>query len=125
MDWKPIDTAPFDRDLELAVIDGEGKHTLTFPCRRIVGGWFSFTTYCPRTGGLGPPSLSIRNFVIGVTHLLARTDGCRRAAIRSLLGEERTWRGHRKSVASDLNGHRPATDVAVAKSPSAPIKALV
>jgi hypothetical protein len=24
MDWKPIDTAPFDRDLELSVINGDG-----------------------------------------------------------------------------------------------------
>jgi hypothetical protein len=27
MDWKPIDTAPFDRDVELAVIDGQGANT--------------------------------------------------------------------------------------------------
>jgi len=32
MDWKPIDTAPFDRDLELAVIDGAGVHALSFSC---------------------------------------------------------------------------------------------
>lgn len=39
MDWKHIATAPFDRDLELAVIDHEGPHTLIFPCRRALGGW--------------------------------------------------------------------------------------
>ena len=39
MDWKPIDTAPFDRDVELAVINSDGKHALTFPCRRTIGGW--------------------------------------------------------------------------------------
>jgi hypothetical protein len=39
MDWKPIDTAPFDRDVELAVIDGSGVHALTFPCRRVFSGW--------------------------------------------------------------------------------------
>jgi len=30
MEWNLIDTAPFDRDLELAVIDGEGAHALSF-----------------------------------------------------------------------------------------------
>jgi hypothetical protein len=39
MEWKPIDSAPFDRDVELAIIDRDGKHALTFPCRRSVGGW--------------------------------------------------------------------------------------
>jgi hypothetical protein len=39
MEWKPISTAPFDRDLELAVIDLNGTHALVFPCRRILGGW--------------------------------------------------------------------------------------
>jgi hypothetical protein len=37
--WQPISTAPFDRDLELAVIDRGGVHVLVFPCRRILGGW--------------------------------------------------------------------------------------
>jgi hypothetical protein len=37
--WKPIDTAPFGRDLELAVLDRDGPHALMFPCRRVVGGW--------------------------------------------------------------------------------------
>ncbi len=41
MDWKPIDTAPFDRNVELAVIDGQGVHALIFPCRRTVGGWLN------------------------------------------------------------------------------------
>jgi hypothetical protein len=38
--WQPISTAPFDRDLELAVIDYDGIHTLVFPCRRVLDGWF-------------------------------------------------------------------------------------
>jgi hypothetical protein len=41
MQWQPIDTAPFERDLELAVIDNDGQHTLAFACRRIAGGWAS------------------------------------------------------------------------------------
>lgn len=37
--WQPIFTAPYDRDLELAVINREGTHALVFPCRRIPSGW--------------------------------------------------------------------------------------
>jgi predicted metal-binding transcription factor (methanogenesis marker protein 9) len=37
--WESIATAPFDRDLELAVIDKDGTHALVFPCRRTRGGW--------------------------------------------------------------------------------------
>lgn len=37
--WAPIATAPFDRDLELAVIVSGEAHALAFPCRRIAGGW--------------------------------------------------------------------------------------
>jgi len=42
--WRPISNAPFDRDLELAVIDSDGPHALVFPCRRILGGWINTTT---------------------------------------------------------------------------------
>jgi len=44
MDWKPIDTAPFGRNVELAVINGDGEHALTFPCRRTIGGWVNAVT---------------------------------------------------------------------------------
>lgn len=37
--WQPIDTAPFDRNLELAVITDGEPHALAFACRRILGGW--------------------------------------------------------------------------------------
>ena len=37
--WRPISIAPFDRDIELAVIDSEGTHALVFPCRRASAGW--------------------------------------------------------------------------------------
>lgn len=41
MQWEPIDTAPSDRELELAVIDREGPHALAFACRRVDGGWIN------------------------------------------------------------------------------------
>lgn len=44
MDWKPVSIAPFDRDLELAVINQDGEHKLVFPCRRILGGWMKKET---------------------------------------------------------------------------------
>jgi hypothetical protein len=37
--WQSIATAPYDQDLELAVIDDEGPHALVFPCRRLKDGW--------------------------------------------------------------------------------------
>ena len=42
--WHAISTAPFDRDLGLAVLDTEGPHTLVFPCRRILHGWVKAET---------------------------------------------------------------------------------
>lgn len=44
MEWQPITAAPFDRDLELAVIDSQGVHALVFPCRRILNGWINAET---------------------------------------------------------------------------------
>ena len=44
MDWKPISTAPYSGDLELAVIDKDGPHTVAFACRRVVGGWIAAET---------------------------------------------------------------------------------
>ncbi len=41
MEWQPINTAPFDRDLQLAVLDRDGEHALVFPCRRILNGWIN------------------------------------------------------------------------------------
>jgi hypothetical protein len=37
--WQKVSIAPFDQDLELAVIDYDGPHALVFPCRRVLGGW--------------------------------------------------------------------------------------
>ncbi|MCH4559160.1 hypothetical protein [Mesorhizobium jarvisii] len=42
--WQPISTAPFDRDLELAVVDKDGPHALVFPCRRVLTGWIKSAT---------------------------------------------------------------------------------
>jgi hypothetical protein len=42
--WHPIATAPFNCDLELAVLDRDGQHALVFPCRRILTGWIASRT---------------------------------------------------------------------------------
>lgn len=42
--WEGVATAPFERDLELAVIEGNAIHKLVFPCRRILGGWVKTET---------------------------------------------------------------------------------
>jgi hypothetical protein len=43
--WQPIATAPFDRDLRLAVIDASGEHALVFACHRnILDGWINTMT---------------------------------------------------------------------------------
>jgi hypothetical protein len=39
MDWRPIHTAPFDRDLQLSVIEHDEVHSLVFPCIRTANGW--------------------------------------------------------------------------------------
>jgi hypothetical protein len=43
MEWQAISTAPFDRELELAVLDRGGVHALVFPCRRVLRGWINST----------------------------------------------------------------------------------
>jgi hypothetical protein len=42
--WQTVASAPFGRDLELAVIGYDGTHALVFPCRRILGGWMKSET---------------------------------------------------------------------------------
>ena len=44
MEWQRITSAPFDRDLELAVIDYDGVHALAFACRRVLGSWIKAET---------------------------------------------------------------------------------
>lgn len=47
MEWQPITTAPFDRDLQLAVIEGGEVNALVFPCRRVLRGWVKAKTAAP------------------------------------------------------------------------------
>jgi hypothetical protein len=42
--WHPIATAPFDCDLELAVVEGADTHALVFRCRRARPGWINAGT---------------------------------------------------------------------------------
>ena len=37
--WEAIAAAPYGRDLELAVIEGNRVHSLVFACRRVANGW--------------------------------------------------------------------------------------
>lgn len=47
--WQRISSAPFDRDLELAIIECEEIHSLVFPCRRDPTGWINAETREPVT----------------------------------------------------------------------------
>ena len=45
MDWQPIIRAPFERELELAMINPDGTvHSLEFPCCRTFDGWLCAKT---------------------------------------------------------------------------------
>jgi hypothetical protein len=44
LEWRPSSGAPFDRDLEIAVIDNDGPHAFAFPCRRVLNGWIDAET---------------------------------------------------------------------------------
>ena len=43
-DWHPIATAPFDQDLELAVVEHGDAHALVVRCRRLRHGWADAAT---------------------------------------------------------------------------------
>jgi hypothetical protein len=46
--WQSVSVpAPFNADLELAVLDSQGVHALVFPCRRVLGGWIKAETNKP------------------------------------------------------------------------------
>ncbi len=42
--WETISTAPYNRDLELAVIEGGRVHPLIFACLRAPSGWVKVAT---------------------------------------------------------------------------------
>nr|WP_246709447.1 hypothetical protein [Bradyrhizobium sp. 6(2017)] len=42
--WEDISTAPFDRELELAVVERDSLHALVFACCRIFCGWINAQT---------------------------------------------------------------------------------
>jgi hypothetical protein len=42
--WRAAPGAPFDVDLQLAVLDEHGVHALVFPCRRTLDGWIKSDT---------------------------------------------------------------------------------
>jgi len=44
MEWQPIASAPFERDLEVAVLEAAEIHRLVFPCRRVLRGWVNAKT---------------------------------------------------------------------------------
>jgi hypothetical protein len=39
--WQPISSAPFNRDLEVAVLEGGDTHALLIRCRRAPQGWIN------------------------------------------------------------------------------------
>jgi hypothetical protein len=40
-DWKPIETAPFDRLIEVGVIGRNEVHPFAYPVRRAADGWLA------------------------------------------------------------------------------------
>jgi hypothetical protein len=42
--WQPITSAPRDRDLEVAVLEGTEVHALVVRCRRTSQGWVNAAT---------------------------------------------------------------------------------
>jgi hypothetical protein len=60
MEWQPINTAPFECDLELAVLERNDVCALVFPSQRAVDGWINAETKqrircSPPIGGSGMP----------------------------------------------------------------------
>ena len=48
--WLKVETAPFDRDLEVSVVEDDGKtYPVIFPCRRGLRGWTKAATGSPIT----------------------------------------------------------------------------
>src|SRR5207248_2396336 len=43
-DWQSVSAAPFDRDLEVCVIDKQGEHLFPHTCRQTGSGWVKAAT---------------------------------------------------------------------------------
>jgi hypothetical protein len=43
-EWQPIASAPFDRDIQVSVIEKGEVHALVVPCRRTQNGWLRAST---------------------------------------------------------------------------------
>ena len=43
--WERVSTAPYDCDIELAVIEDDRVHALVFACRRVANGWIKASTH--------------------------------------------------------------------------------
>lgn len=41
--WQPVTNAPFEQDIELAVLE-DGLHAVIFPCQRTLVGWVKSDT---------------------------------------------------------------------------------
>jgi hypothetical protein len=41
MDWQPINTAPLNRNVEIAISDGTGVHAVACACRLTERGWIA------------------------------------------------------------------------------------
>jgi hypothetical protein len=41
MEWKPINTVPLDRGVEIAIIDSKEVHVVACPCRLTHHGWIA------------------------------------------------------------------------------------
>src|SRR5271169_380487 len=82
MDWKPISTAPYTGELELAVIEKDSAHAVAFPCRRVVGGWIAAeTNKWIEVAGLVPPGALQ---VDGRTGSARPADGAQAGAIEAV-----------------------------------------
>lgn len=47
MAWSKIEAAPFEHDIEVAVMEFDGPHAVVFSCRRLLCGWVKASTREP------------------------------------------------------------------------------
>ena len=43
--WHPVSTAPFNRDVEVRIVDAKGLGVAPFPCRQTTSGWINADLY--------------------------------------------------------------------------------